>query len=275
MPGGDAGRQGGRPGGRSPWSGAPGRHSPPRPRPGPGPPRRRPRRCSGDETAEPQHPVQRLGPVPDRVLAAAAELTLADPEIAGQLVGALARGGQQPRALADQRVRRTLGHQPQRSADEPAERRARRQVARQPPRQPGEQVGQIHPPVTQLGERKPQGGPAGARAGTARRPGPCRTAAPPGPGACRGPRRGRPRHACQIRSVQPSGRTSVWPAGRHHRRPQAAHRRPQRGRRRPFPVTRPQLHRSSLAPAADDLSCAAHPHTRTKRDIDRSHCMES
>jgi hypothetical protein len=108
----------------------------------------------GDEAAEPQDPVQGLGPVPDGVQAAAAELPLAHPQLPGQLARVPVCCAQHPGRLADQGVRRASGRQPGNHGGEPAERHALGQVTGQPLGELRPDVRQIHPLIAQLAERE-------------------------------------------------------------------------------------------------------------------------
>jgi 3-methyladenine DNA glycosylase AlkD len=110
----------------------------------------------GQEPPEPEHPAHHPRPVPDRGLAPAPELTLADAQLLGEQVRALPRTVKPPCRLEHEPVRRTLGHQLGGDLRQPPQRVRGGQRPRQPPCGHHRQFCGVHPPVEQLAERQAQ-----------------------------------------------------------------------------------------------------------------------
>ena len=115
----------------------------------------------GQEAPEAQHALERLRAVAGGGVAAAAQLALAEAEVAGERLDPRLRLLEPPRGLGDRGVGGRRGH---RDLRDPAQRLARLEVRRQPLRERAVEVGQVDAQVAQLGERQAERGAARAGA---------------------------------------------------------------------------------------------------------------
>ena len=167
---------------------------------------------------------------------AAAQLALAQPELAGQRLDPRPRVGEPRHGGLDLGIA-PASRRARRRAATAGRGRARLELRVQARGELRPQLGEIHAPVAQLAQRHPERrppAPGRKRTPSSTLPGGEAT----GTGPVSGPATNAPRPALQIRSEQPSGSTSVRSrSSPHHPHPQAG----ERTRRRKLAISGPQI----------------------------------